>query len=418
MKRNFLLAGVIAVILVLGVPTVTWYVSASSTMRSMTRALTGADDISVLFKTLLISLYCIFVLLASTVMFLRPPSVKKLCYMSVFLYLVLFIGFLWRNPGQYVCLGVDNSQALAMATSALLRGEFPYGSLTTIGNPISPLPGSLILAMPFLLLGNVGLQFFLCIIIYVMGLRYLMESWEIAVAIAFTPFLLFVPAWQGVIFGQDYLTNSMVVFLAAMLVFKSAKSSIDFNRKRRWICSSWSIILGICLSSRMAYMLIMPVLATALFLQYGWRTTWMSLLLTGTSFLCVTLPIYMWDPSNFSPLHTSVFLSNAGPYGYAIVLGCWIAAAWYLRGRWLENKLNATVLSIAMGFVFVIQMTALVYIGALLTGKNPHGVLPLVYPFLFPAAFGLFWTGPNFRTSLLSVKSLSVKLPAACRARN
>jgi hypothetical protein len=53
--------------------------------------------------------------------------------------------------------GSDRDDALLDATSALLRGEFPYSRPTYLGNPITPLPGALLLAVPFVLAGNAAL---------------------------------------------------------------------------------------------------------------------------------------------------------------------------------------------------------------------------------------------------------------------
>ena len=54
--------------------------------------------------------------------------------------------------------GSDSDDALNLATRALLHGEYPYRIRTYLGSPATYLPGSLLLAVPFVLLGNAAYQ--------------------------------------------------------------------------------------------------------------------------------------------------------------------------------------------------------------------------------------------------------------------
>lgn len=47
----------------------------------------------------------------------------------------------------------DSGQALGLATGAMLQGHYPYYARTYQGDPITPMPGCLLLAAPFQMLG-------------------------------------------------------------------------------------------------------------------------------------------------------------------------------------------------------------------------------------------------------------------------
>ncbi len=55
-------------------------------------------------------------------------------------------------------LGSDRDEALEVAVRALAASENPYLAELSTGNPVSPLPGELVLAAPFVWLGVSGLQ--------------------------------------------------------------------------------------------------------------------------------------------------------------------------------------------------------------------------------------------------------------------
>jgi hypothetical protein len=53
--------------------------------------------------------------------------------------------------------GSDSDDALVTGVYELAAGRYPYYVKTYLGNPISPLPGALILAAPFVAVGCVAL---------------------------------------------------------------------------------------------------------------------------------------------------------------------------------------------------------------------------------------------------------------------
>ena len=65
------------------------------------------------------------------------------------------------NDGEWssgVRGGSDRDEALQVGGEALLAGEYPYYQRTFLDNPISPMPGSILAALPFAAVGQAGLQ--------------------------------------------------------------------------------------------------------------------------------------------------------------------------------------------------------------------------------------------------------------------
>ena len=50
--------------------------------------------------------------------------------------------------------GSDSDDALNIAANELMHGRYPYSPRTYLDNPISPMPGAVLLAVPFVLLGS------------------------------------------------------------------------------------------------------------------------------------------------------------------------------------------------------------------------------------------------------------------------
>ncbi len=64
---------------------------------------------------------------------------------------ILLVLYPLANSGR-LGPGSDRDEALDQATTSLLRGEYPYYQVTYLNNPITPLPGALLLAAPFVAL--------------------------------------------------------------------------------------------------------------------------------------------------------------------------------------------------------------------------------------------------------------------------
>ncbi len=238
---------------------------------------------------------------------------KRACILAVATLAALVIAFFVLYPiaksGQFGA-GSDADDALNKAARALMGGHFPYRQLTYRGNPITPMPGALLLASTFVLLGNGAYQIFLWLpaafLVVRAGFngssgRALTFSWLVLAA---CPAVL-----HHLVTGIDYAANSIAVLVFALGLAQSA-ARID---SPRWRTLGWAALFGLSLSSRANFVLLVPLVARHLAKCCGWR--WSGKLIAMALFAAsvVTLPFFAYDPQGFSPLHTADKLTQLNP---------------------------------------------------------------------------------------------------------
>ncbi len=154
--------------------------------------------------------------------------------------------------------GSDREDALRIELNAVRHHQYPYDTHTFLGNPPTPLPGAMLLAAPFFLLGHIAWQnFFWLALFFVFTIRFFRHR---ATALFFLAvFLLFAPAnLSDFTSGGDYLTNFFYLAIAAALLLRSLDRPF-------YACIPAALFLGIALSSRILYAVIpIPLLALAL----------------------------------------------------------------------------------------------------------------------------------------------------------
>jgi hypothetical protein len=207
--------------------------------------------------------------------------------------------------------GSDRENALQIACRALLSGKFPYHQLTILKNPITPMPGALIIAVPFYLTGHTGLQnlFWLAAFIFACY-RFLGGNWGTVWFVYF--FVLLNPCiMQDFVTGGDFFTN----FVYVMVIYSLTIHSLTLETPK-WKEVVWPLLLGIALSSRPIYSLLYPcILAFGLQargMARGLRTAGLVLIAA----LSVTIAVYLRDPAHFTPL-------SVGSIAYSLIPASW-----------------------------------------------------------------------------------------------
>jgi hypothetical protein len=188
--------------------------------------------------------------------------------------------------------------------------------------------------------------------------------------------------------GGDYISNSIYILVfTVMMVTTIRRPAPEFLKV------SSAILLGIALSSRFNFVLLVPLFFFALVKQENFRTAVKYIGIVLLAFSLVTLPFLFYDPINFSPLHTvnKLRLGN-GILRFAPMA---IPALGGLLALWLGLRIKIPLLPSLIRDCYFVQ-TVLIVAGFLLAlvvegqsygGYYPHfGIL-----FMF---FGLFAFGP------------------------
>jgi hypothetical protein len=275
--------------------------------------------------------------------------------------------------------GSDRDDAVNVAAGALLRGDFPYSNPTYLGNPISLLPGALILAVPFVLLGIGPYQSLFWLAVFFLVLRKRLPERPRALLLMWLGLLLSPVALNELATGSDLLANSLYV-----LVFLAWFVAVAPRPDRPW----WhklapAILLGIGLSSRSNFIFLLPLAYAVTARAGGWQR---ALLWTGVVCLtlgAVTMPFFLRDPAHFTPLTTQ------NRFGQFEAL---------LPGAWLILPLATAMLAAGL---------SLRAAGRDLWGLLQRCTLVLAFPVLCAIALGSLVAGsPNFRFAFYGVAFL------------
>ena len=217
---------------------------------------------------------------------------------------VLVVGLLVLYPladSGRVGGGSDNDEALNLATRALVRGDDPYARETYLGNPVAVLPGALVLSAPFAPFGNIAVwanAFWLGALVLVLW-RMGKGADASASTLALGLFLC-VAGLNAWIVGSDRLANTICVLLLSIGVCALA----SFSDRGSFPLAGSALVLGIGLSWRINFVLIVPPLLAFVAARRGWRAAVVTGVALGAGFVLVTMPFLLADPGGFAPFHT------------------------------------------------------------------------------------------------------------------
>jgi hypothetical protein len=218
----------------------------------------------------------------------------------IFLLTTFFAVYPLANSGIFG-MGSDRDEALNIATTEMLNGRYPYYPLTYLGKPISPLPGSLVLAIPFVMLGNSAYQNFFWLFAFLFNMSSYLKNRQLAflllwVIIALSPVVL-----NEVVTGGDLLANSIYVLLLVMWMV----SAIPQPGYSNWGKFLLAALLGVGLASRANFILILPLVFSSMVNSAGWKPAAKYTAITCLVLGLMIVPFYLYDPQRFSPLGTA-----------------------------------------------------------------------------------------------------------------
>ncbi len=219
--------------------------------------------------------------------------------------------------------GSDRDDALNLGAREIVQGRCPYHVTTYLGNPLSPLPGGMLLALPFVMLGNSAYQnFFWLGVFFLLAQRLLRDVrqallllWSLLV---FSPVLL-----QQIVTGGDLPAQSIAVLTFLWLLLRAP---------RRWKPVA-ALLLGLGGAWRAHVLFLAPLVFAFLRQQVGGRAALGLVGIAGGVAAGVTLPFALHAPHGFAPFfmqnklarfeaivpHADLFVSLA-TMGWACVL--------------------------------------------------------------------------------------------------
>ena len=280
--------------------------------------------------------------------------------------------------------GSDADEALITAATDLISGNYPYYRSTYLGNLISPMPGSVLFAIPFVILGAIHLQNVFWLAIFFVVFRHYEKSSVSALGLlwamlAFSPTLM-----QNVVTGADYTSNTIFVLVLMWILIRNVSDAEIVGWKRILP----AVLLGVALSSRSTFMLLMPLLLSILIQTAGWKNAIKYLTMSGIAFLAVTIPFWVYDPAGFAPLNVQSAklkaIEDFLPFASIIVPGSAILLSTILSFQTLRLDCARFFWNCAVVQLFVLLLTALIYtlkLGQLdlYLGQTGYGMFTLFF---------------------------------------
>jgi hypothetical protein len=174
-----------------------------------------------------------------------------------------------------------------------MAGHSPYGRRTYLGNLLHQLPGSFVLAAPFVLMGTSALQTLFWLPMFFLAVRRQTRSGPLALSLAWIVLVLSPQVMHQTITGTGYVANTISVLLGLWWLVRTDRQALA--------AMGW----GLALASRANFLFLLP-LAFAWIRQH--RSPAAAVRATGLALLVaalVTLPFYLHDPAEFAPFEAS-----------------------------------------------------------------------------------------------------------------
>jgi len=239
-----------------------------------------------------------------------------------------------RADRQAATAGSDRDDAADVGAQLLLDGRYPYDGRTYLGQPISQLPGGLVLAAPFVALGASAYAAFFWLPVLVLLLRSRFREWRTPLLLALLALCLAPGLLREVVTGGDLVANGVAVLCAAWLVLRTQRPVPALLA---------ALLLGVVLSWRLSFALALPALFVALARLHGVRRVMTTAAVAGASFTAITLPFALHE-GRFWPLESSNHLQRfdgvlpGGGTTVAIVTGLLVGAAALVPQRWSVTR--------------------------------------------------------------------------------
>jgi len=280
--------------------------------------------------------------------------------------------------------GSDADDALWLAANELIHGRYPFYPRTYLGNPIAPMPGAVLLSVPFVLLKSLPMQNVAWLVAFYAVLRRNISKCLIALTLFVAVVILSPAVWQNLATATDRTSNAIYVLIGLWLMMRF----VPDENAPLWKKFASAAFLGIGLSSRSNFLFLMPLLTFALADSAGWRAALKYLAATAAAALLVTIPFWLYDPAGFTPLTTQggkvTELETVLPYARYVIpaIGMLLGVAFALRRpRANSARFYWYCATIQMSMILVMSGLSSVKVGYpdLYFGHVSYGVFALFF---------------------------------------
>ena len=297
--------------------------------------------------------------------------------------LLVTIVYPLANSGRFG-RGSDADDALLIAGGRLLNGEFPYYLSTYLGNMISPMPGAVLFSIPFTVLGLIAIQNVFWLGVLFVTVRHYFKSSPLALGLIWLLLLFSPTVLQNLLTGADYVSNSIyiLVFMWIMVTTISDPKSAEWKRLLP------AVLLGIGLSSRSNFVVLIPLFLSVLVQNAGWISAIKYLAISGVTCLLVTVPFWLYDPAGFTPLIVQSMkvteLQTVLPFAGVIIPLSGIILAAVLSFQKMETNCMIFFRNCAIVQLFVVLFTSGIWslkLGYLdlFVGQSGYGMFTLFF---------------------------------------
>lgn len=188
--------------------------------------------------------------------------------------------------------GSDREDNINYAVRAMLNGQNPYEHRGYY------LPGTFLLALPFVALGNSAWQNFLWVAVLFFASRRLLGDGRLALLLLWTLLLLCPAFLQELVTGGDLITNTVSVIVAALLVTWNAGRS----GQPPWKTILVAVFFGVALASRLNFALVAPLVIALVARRAGWKIAVLTAAATIATVVALGLAFGLADPDHLAML--------------------------------------------------------------------------------------------------------------------
>ena len=292
----------------------------------------------------------------------------------------------------------DRDEGLNLAVSRLAEGQTPYYPPSSEAGPLSVLSGSILLAAPFVALGNSAYQNWFWLAVFLVCAVRLFKDQALALCLLAIPLAVSPAAQYEYISGGDLIANGIFVAVFSLLAL-NRWSNPSAPAWSRWLSC---VLLGVALASRANFLLLAPLFGAVVWRIAGFRNALAATTLVGLTAVAITLPFYLNDPAGFTPLMSKQKLAgvdHALPWASRAMIGATLMAAILCAWRLLANRSDEPMTAFFRGctIVTLTPMLCVVLLSSAINGRPDFSFMTDRFGLMYVFFALLGWGGQWFR---------------------